>query len=83
MELGIGEMGLIFCDLLFSKEPFSTGPRVQKCQNSVYVCPILAEFSLVYHLVHSIGSMKPDIVLNLSLANIPLTVCLLRYPSFS
>ena len=27
--------------------------------------------------------MKPDIALNLSLANIPVTVCLIRYPSFS
>ena len=26
--------------------------------------------------------MEPDIALNLSLANIPVTVCLLRYPSF-
>ena len=27
--------------------------------------------------------MKPDIALNLSLANIDVTVCLIRYPSFS
>ena len=33
--------------------------------------------------VHSIGSMKPDIAFDLSLANIPVTVCLIRYPSFS
>ena len=36
-------------------------------------------------LVQSIGSMKRDIVLNLSFPNIPvdLIVCLLRYPPFS
>ena len=27
--------------------------------------------------------MKPDIALNLGLANIPVTVCLIRYPLFS
>ena len=36
-----------------------------------------------FPLVHSIGSMKPDIAINLSLANIPVIVCLIRYPSFS
>ena len=45
--------------------------------------PFLQNFHLFYPLVHSIGSMKPDIALKLSLANIPVTVCLIRYPSFS
>ena len=63
---------------------YSRGARVQKCQKKAFrYVPFLAEFSLVYPLVHSIGSMKPDIALNLSLANIPVTVCLIRYPSFS
>ena len=33
--------------------------------------PFYQNFLLLYPLVHSIGSMKPDIALNLSLANIP------------
>ena len=45
--------------------------------------PFLAEFYLFYTLVHSIGSMKPDIAINFSLANIPVAVCLIRYLSFS
>ena len=45
--------------------------------------PFYQNFQLFYPLVHSIGSMKPDIALNLSLAKIPVTVCLTRYPSFS
>ena len=45
--------------------------------------PFLQNFHLFYPLVHSIGSMKPDIAINLSLANIPVTVCLKRYPSVS
>ena len=52
-------------------------------KNAFRYAPFLAEFSLVYPSVHSIGSMKPDIAHNLSLANIPVTVCLIRYPSFS
>ena len=45
--------------------------------------PFSQNFLLFYPLVHSMGSMKPDIALNLSLANIPVTVCLICYPSFS
>ena len=45
--------------------------------------PFEQNFLLFYPLVHSIGSMKPDIALNLSLANTPVTVCLIRYPLFS
>ena len=45
--------------------------------------PFKQNFHLFYPLVHSKGSMKPDIAINLSLANIPVTVCLIRYPSFS
>ena len=45
--------------------------------------PFKQNFHLFYPLVHSIGSMKPDIALNSSLANIPITECLIRYPSFS
>ena len=45
--------------------------------------PFKQNFHLFYPLVYIIGSMKPDIALNLSLANIPVTVCLIRYPSFS
>ena len=45
--------------------------------------PFWQNFHLFYPLVHSIDSMKPDIATNLSLANIPVTVCLIRYPSFS
>ena len=45
--------------------------------------PFQQNFYLFYPLVYSIGSMKPDIALNLRLANIPVTVCLIRYPSFS
>ena len=45
--------------------------------------PFKQNFHLFYPLVHSIGSMKPDIALNLNLANIPVTVCLIRYPTFS
>ena len=44
---------------------------------------ISRNFTCFIHLVHSIGSMKPDIALNLSLANIPVTLCLISYPSFS
>ena len=44
--------------------------------------PFKQNFHLFYPLVHSISSMKPDIALNLSLANIPVLVCLIRYPSF-
>ena len=39
--------------------------------------------SIVFLSIHSIGSMKPDIAINLSLANIPVTVCLKRYPLLS
>ena len=45
--------------------------------------PFKQNFLLFYPLIHSIGSMKPDIAHNLSHANIPVTVCLIRYPSFS
>ena len=45
--------------------------------------PFKQNFHLFYPLVHSIGCMKPDIAINLSLANLPVTVCLMRYPSFS
>ena len=34
-------------------------------------------------IVHCLGSMKSDIALNLSLANVLITACLLRYPLFS
>ena len=40
-------------------------------------------FHLFYLIAHSISSMKLDIPLNLSLANIHVIVCLLRYLSFS
>ena len=45
--------------------------------------PFKQNFLLIYPLVYSIGSMKQDIALNFSYANIPVTVCLIRYPSFS
>ena len=45
--------------------------------------PFQQNFHLFYPLVHSTGSMKPDIALNLSIANIPVTVRLIRYPSLS
>ena len=45
--------------------------------------PFKQNFLLFSPLVHSISSMEHDIALNLSLANIPVTVCLIRYPSFS
>ena len=44
--------------------------------------PFLQNFHLFHPLVHSIGIIKPGIALNLSLANIPVTVCLIRYPHF-
>ena len=37
--------------------------------------PFKQNFHLVYPLVHSIGSMKPDIALNLGLVKIHVTVC--------
>ena len=45
--------------------------------------PFQQNFHLFYPLVHSIDGMKSDIALNFSLANIPVTVCLICYPSFS
>ena len=45
--------------------------------------PFKQNVHLFNPLVHSMGSKKPDIAFNLSLANIPVIVCLIRYPSFS
>ena len=61
------------------------GPRVQKCQKKKHFCMPSFEqnFHLFSFIVHSLGSLKLDIALNLSLANTPVTACLLRYPSFS
>ena len=42
--------------------------------------PFQQNFHLFFPLVHSIGSMKLDIAIILSLANIPVAVCLIRYP---
>ena len=53
-----------------------------KMHDSSQNCYISAPL-LLYPLVNSIDSIKPDIALSLSLANIPVTVCLIRYPSFS
>ena len=59
-------------------------PGFKNVQNKhLGMSPFWQNFHLLYPLVHSLGSMKPDIALNLSLAKIPLTVCLIRYPSFS
>ena len=44
--------------------------------------PFKQNFHLLYSLVHSKCGMKPNIALNLSLANIPVTVCFIRYPLF-
>ena len=45
--------------------------------------PFQQNFHLFYAFVHSTGSMKSDIAINLSLANIPVTVCSMSYPSLS
>ena len=37
--------------------------------------PVKQNSLMLYLLVHGIGSMKPDIVFYLSLANIPVRVC--------
>ena len=39
--------------------------------------PFKMNFHLFYPLVHSKGSIEPDIEFNLSLANIPVKVCLI------
>ena len=52
---------------------FSRGASVQNVKNKhLGMPPFLQNFHLFYRLVHSIGSLKPDV-----------TVCLIRYPSFS
>ena len=60
------------------------GPGFKNVKNKhLGMPPFLQNFLLINPLEHGIGSMKPDIALNLSLANIPVTVCLIRYPSIS
>ena len=45
--------------------------------------PFKQNFHLFYLIVHSICCMKQDITLNLSLANVLVIVCLVRYSNFS
>ena len=58
------------------------GPRNVKNRH-FGIPPFKQNFPLFYLIIHCTGSMKPDIAIKLSLANIHVTVCLLRYQSFS
>ena len=56
--------------------PIVGNPGFKNVKNK-HLCmpPFQQNVHLFYPLVHSMGSKKPDIAFNSSLANIPVTVC--------